>query len=186
MRSAGAALALTMAHHNLARPKAIISLGGALLPFPGMAGKLFPAMARMLFVNPLVPSIFALRARKPGEVQAFLTRSTGSKIDARGLALYERLLHHSSHIGGALALMANWDLNPLQTAIPSLNLPILLAHGAKDATIPSSVATAVAARLPHARALILPNLGHLAHEEDPQTHAQIARDFAREHAIIPQ
>jgi len=182
--SAGAALALTMAQHSLARPRAIISLGGALLPFPGMAGKLFPAMARMLFVNPLVPSLFALRARKPGEVPAFLARSTGSKVDAEGAALYERLMRHSSHIGGALALMANWDLKPLQAAIPSLDLPILLAHGAKDATIPSSVATTVAARLPNARALILPGLGHLAHEEDPVAHAALVLDFAREQGII--
>ncbi len=182
--SAGAALALTMADKHLARPHAIIGLGGALLPFPGMAGKLFPAMARMLFVNPFMPELFAMRARSPGEVGRFLASSTGSQIDARGVALYERLMRSSGHVGGALALMANWDLEPLEAALPSLNLPILLAHGQNDSTIPPSVATKVAARLPNARPLILPGLGHLAHEEDPDTHAKLILDFARETGIL--
>lgn len=179
--SAGAALALTMADKHLARPRAIISFGGALLPFPGMAGKLFPAMARMLFVNPFMPELFAMRARSPGEVQRFLASSTGSEIDARGIALYERLMRSSGHVGGALALMANWNLEPLEAALPSIDLPILLAHGEKDSTIPPSVATKVAQRLPNARPLILPGLGHLAHEEDPQAHAALILDFCREH-----
>lgn len=182
--SAGAAIALTMAEKQLAPPQAIISLGGALLPFPGMAGRLFPAMARMLFVNPLVPELFAMRARVPGEVAAFLHRSTGSRIDARGIALYERLLRTSGHIGGALALMANWDLEPLQAAMPKLDLPILLAHGANDKTIPPATSRTIAARLPQGEALILPDLGHLAHEEAPDRHAALIMDFARRIGMI--
>jgi magnesium chelatase accessory protein len=178
--SAGAAIALTMADKGLARPQAIVSLGGALLPFPGMAGKLFPAMARMIFVNPLMPELFAMRARVPGEVPSFLHRSTGSRIDQRGLGLYERLMKTSGHIAGALALMANWDLEPLERALPGLDLPILLAHGDGDKTIPSKTAHKVAARLPQGRALVLPGLGHLAHEEDPAGHAALILAFARE------
>ncbi len=182
--SAGAALALTMAQRKLAAPRAIIGFSGALLPFPGMAGKIFPAMARMLFVNPFVPELFAMRARRPGEVPGFLARSTGSRLDARGIALYERLMGASSHVAGALALMANWDLNPLEAALPGLDLPILLVHGARDATSPPRVSTRVAARLPHGRALILPALGHLAHEEDPAAHAALAFDFARDCGVL--
>lgn len=182
--SAGAALALTMARERLAAPQAVVSLGGALLPFPGMAGKLFPAMARALFVNPLVPGLFALRARVPGEVPAFLARSTGSRIDAHGVALYERLMRSSGHVGGALALMANWDLEPLAAGYPMLDLPVLLAHGEKDLTVPADVARTVAAKLPQGRPLILPGLGHLAHEEAPEQHAALILDFAREQGII--
>ena len=182
--SAGAAIALTMADKGLARPQAIVSLGGALLPFPGMAGKLFPAIARMIFVNPLMPQLFAMRARVPGEVPSFLHRSTGSRIDQRGMELYERLLKTSGHIGGALALMANWDLEPLERALPGLDLPILLAHGDADKTIPMNVAHKVAGRLPQGRALVLPGLGHLAHEEDPAAHAALVLAFARETGCV--
>ncbi len=182
--SAGAAIALTMADKDLARPRAIVSLGGALLPFPGLAGRLFPAMARLLFVNPLMPEIFAMRARVPGEIASFLHRSTASRLDARGVALYERLLKTSGHIGGALALMASWDLDALERALPGIDLPVLLAHGARDATIPATTSTTVAQRLPQGEALILPGLGHLAHEEAPGDHAALILDFARRHAII--
>jgi magnesium chelatase accessory protein len=182
--SAGAAIALTMADKQLARPQAIVSLGGALLPFPGLAGKLFPAMARGLFVNPFVPELFAMRARMPGQIPAFITKSTGSRIDARGLALYERLMRSSGHIGGALALMAHWDLHPLQHALPGLDLPVLLAHGSRDATIPPSTSRTVASRLPDARLSILSGLGHLAHEEQPATHAALILDFARSKGIV--
>lgn len=182
--SAGAAIALTMAEHGVARPQAIVSLGGALLPFPGMAGKLFPAMARILFVNPLAPELFAMRARVPGEIASFLHRSTGSRLDARGLAGYERLLKTSGHIAGALALMANWDLEPLQKSFASLDLPVLLAHGDRDATIPPGTSRTVAAMLPHAETRFFPALGHLAHEEAPAEHAAMIVDFAARHGLL--
>jgi magnesium chelatase accessory protein len=183
--SAGAAIALTMAEKNLAAPQAIVSLGGALLPFPGLAGKLFPAMARLLFVNPLMPKIFAMRARVPGEIPAFIYKSTGSRIDLRGIGFYERLMKTSGHIGGALALMANWDLRALEQALPTLDLPIMLAHGERDRTIPAATSHTVAARLPRGEALILPGLGHLAHEEAPGQHAALILDFARAQGLVP-
>ena len=182
--SAGAAIAMTMVQHQLAPPRAVIGLGGALLPFPGLAGKLFPTLARLLFVNPLMPEIFAMRARVPGEIPAFIQRSTGSRLDAAGLAFYERLMKTSGHIGGALALMANWDLEPLAAALPGFDLPVLLAHGDRDKTIPPATSRTVAARLPRGEALLLPGLGHLAHEEDPTGHAALISEFARRHGII--
>jgi magnesium chelatase accessory protein len=183
--SAGAAVALTMADKRLAAPQAVVALGGALLPFPGMAGKLFPTMARLLFVNPLAPELFAMRTRVPGEVASFLKRATASPIDARGIALYERLLHSSGHLGGALALMANWDLAPLEAALPGLELPVLLLHGARDATIPAATSRTVAARLPDAQLQILPDLGHLAHEEAPAAHAELIAAFAQSTGVLP-
>jgi magnesium chelatase accessory protein len=182
--SAGAAIALTMADKQLARPQAVVSLGGALLPFPGLAGKLFPTMARLMFVNPLAPELFAMRTRMPGEVADFLKRSTASQIDARGIACYEALLRKSGHIGGALALMANWDLRPLEAALPGLDLPVLLAHGGQDKTIPASTSQTAAKRLPQVELRILFGLGHLAHEEAPEPHAGLIIDFARRVGVL--
>lgn len=183
--SAGAAVALTMAQASDTAPQAVVGLGGALLPFPGLAGKLFPALARMLFVNPFMPELLAMRARVPGEIAGFLHRSTGSRIDKRGVSLYERLLKTSGHCGGALALMANWDLVPLQAAIPTLELPVLLLHGERDSTIPPATSRSVAARLPAGTTHFLPDLGHLAHEEAPGLYAGLILDFARRSGIIP-
>lgn len=182
--SAGAAVALTMAQASEAAPQAVVGLGGALLPFPGIAGKLFPAMARMLFVNPFMPELLAMRARVPGEIASFLHRATGSRLDSRGVGCYERLLKTSGHCGGALALMANWDLQPLQAAMPALQLPVLLLHGERDSTIPPETSRTVATRLPAATTHLLPNLGHLAHEEAPDVHAALILDFARRSGIM--
>ena len=85
--SAGAAIAIRMAIDGLAAPRAIVGLDAALLPFPGLAAKLFPSLARLLFVNPLAPHFFARLGRTRGETARFLHRSTGSRIDAEGMSL---------------------------------------------------------------------------------------------------
>ncbi|KPF63438.1 alpha/beta hydrolase [alpha proteobacterium AAP81b] len=175
--SAGAAIALTMAT-RAAAPRAIVSLGGAILPFPGVAGSLFPTLAKWIFVNPFVPQLVAARARGEGEVAAYMKRVSGSTIDAYGTSLYARLFATSGHVRGALALMAGWDLAALERELDKVTAPVLLLHGEHDRTIPAKTAPKVAGRLADARFEILPGLGHLAHEEDPAGHAARIRAFA--------
>ena len=182
--SAGAAIAVQLARSGEGNVP-IIALNGALLPFPGLAARLFPALAKLLFVNPLMPRLFALRARTPGEVPAFLARSTGSAIDARGADLYARLARTPGHCAGALAMMANWNLEPLADALPVLASPLWLIHGSRDAAIPPSVSRTVAATVPHGEAIMLDGLGHLAHEEAPARVADHVVRIARDHGILP-
>lgn len=173
--SAGAAIGIRMRLDGLMNPAKLIGLNAALLPFPGLAAKLFPALARALFVNPFAPHILARIARTPGEVARFLPRSTGSKIDARGVDLYARLLGDSSHIAGAITMMAEWDLDALRRDLPKLTTPLLLIHGEADTAIAPRYATEAAALVQRGRARLLPNLGHLAHEEKPADVATIIR-----------
>lgn len=173
--SAGAAIAVTMVQDAAIRPERLIALNGALLPFPGIAARLFPAMAQLLFINPLVPRLFTLQARIPGEVGRFLARSTGSHIDATGVGFYERLLRNPDHVAAALGMMANWDLETLKAALPRLDCPLHLIHGEKDAAIPARVSHDVAALVAGADVSLLSGLGHLAHEEAPQAVADIIR-----------
>lgn len=178
--SAGAAVALRMAIDGLAQPKAIVALSPALLPFPGIAQHLFPAMAKMLFVNPFAPHIAAQVARGEGTVERFLKRSTGSAIDAAGVAQYARLFGTSAHCAGALAMMANWDLAPLKADLPNLAAPLLVLHGENDAAIPIAAAREATALVPGAAFEALPGLGHLAHEEAPEiVAARIGAFFER-------
>ncbi len=120
--SAGAAIALQLALDHAFRGP-IIGLSAALRPFPGAMAQIFPAIAKTLFVNPLVPRIFTM--------------------------------------------MANWDLPALRERMDEVQSPILLLHGANDPAIPLQWAKDAAAWLPNARLDVLPNLGHLAHEEAP-------------------
>lgn len=178
--SAGAAIALRMALDGLVSPQAVMALSPALLPFPGIAQQLFPAMAKLLFVNPFAPHIFAQIARGPGTVERFLLRSTGSAIDPAGIAQYARLFGNSTHCAGALALMANWDLTALKADLPGLAVPLLVLHGDHDAAIPVASAREAAALVPGACFEVLAGLGHLAHEEAPGTVLERINAFARQ------
>ncbi len=163
--SAGAALALQLAlDHEYRGP--IIGLGSALRPFPGPAAQIFPAIAKVLFVNPLVPRIFSGAASLPGEAERFLVRSTGSQIDQEGLACYAELLRNPRHTKGALAMMANWDLPTLRTRMKEIGNPVHLIHSDKDKAIPLEWAREANEWLPHSSLQVLDGLGHLAHEED--------------------
>ena len=176
--SAGAAIALQLALDH-AHEGPIIGLSAALRPFPGALAQIFPAIAKTLFVNPLVPRIFTGSIDLVGGAERFLWRSTHSRIDREGLACYARLLKHPGHAGGALAMMANWDLPALREQMDAVRNPVLLLHGANDPAIPPDWARDAAGWLPNARLELLPRLGHLAHEEAPQdTAARIAAFLA--------
>jgi len=169
--SAGAAISAQWALHQPADGlQRLVWLAGALRPFDGWAGLVAPALARLMSRSALVPRLAAWRARDAAAVQR-LIHSTGSRIDARGLAAYARLLRSPSHLAGALAMMAGWDLQALPPQLPGLPLPVWLLHGSADRTVPAAESQRLAERLPQARLVMLPGLGHLAHEEAP---AQVA------------
>ena len=87
--------------------------------------------------------------------------------DARGVALYRRLVSRPAHVAAALSMMAHWDLAPLARALPSLPVPLALLVGERDLTVPPWHGERVLARVPQATLIRLPGLGHLAHEEAP-------------------
>ncbi|MCP9221149.1 alpha/beta fold hydrolase [Erythrobacter sp. LQ02-29] len=169
--SAGAAIALRMALDGLIAPERIVALAGAILPMGGAARHLFPAAAKLLFLNPLVPSLMAWRARSTGAVDRMLAQ-TGSRIDARQRDLYASLFRHSSHVDAALALMANWDLEALARDLPQLETPLTLLVPEGDGFVPPAQQREVAKVVEGAEVRALPGLGHLAHEEDAEAVAR--------------
>lgn len=178
--SAGAAIGIRMALDGIATPRALVGLNAALLPFPGLAAKLFPTLARMLFVNPFAPNVFSAIARTSGETAKFLARSTGSRIDAAGVGFYERLFATPAQCAGAITMMADWDLESLARDLPRLAAPLLLVHGAADSAIAPANAHEAAALVRSGEVMILPALGHLAHEERPAEIATIVEAFLGE------
>lgn len=164
--SAGAAIAMQMVLTRAIEPVCLISLNGALLPFKGVASQLFPSVARLLVLNPLVPRFFAWRAGSADAVTQLL-EGTGSRLDARGQELYQRLFSNRVHIASTLGMMANWDLETLGRGFGRLDLPVLLVVGAGDRAVSPADAREVARRLPDARIETVPGAGHLVHEEKP-------------------
>lgn len=173
--SAGAALMLRMALDGSLPQARLIGLNAALLPWDGWAGFLFVPLARLLAMNPLVPWIAAWRAQDPAAVRR-LVASTGSRLDDDGVAHYAHLLRSPTHVAGALAMMANWDLAALQRDLPQLQQrPVHLLVGAHDGTVPPQQADRLASRFPNVQLHLLNGLGHLAHEEAPERVAAVLR-----------
>ena len=170
--SAGAAIAARLCLDKAIDPALLVSLNGAWLPFPGSSGILFPLLARALFLNPLTPRVFAAMADRHA-VKRLITQ-TGSNLDDRGIALYGRLLRNPVHVSGSLGMMANWDLDSLNAALPKLTRRIVLMVGENDLAVPPSGAETVRRRVPDGTVLRLRDLGHLAHEESP---AEVAAEI---------
>jgi magnesium chelatase accessory protein len=170
--SAGAAVALRMALDGLAAPQRVVSLNGALQPWDGLPALLFAPFAKLMSATPLVPRLFAWRAQDGDAVQR-LVDGTGSTLEPAGVAWYAKLMRDPEHVGGALAMMAHWNLETLDVDLPRLALPLTLVVGSRDGTVPPEQSRRVAARLPQSELVELPGLGHLAHEEQPQRVADL-------------
>jgi magnesium chelatase accessory protein len=175
--SAGAAIALTLARQYPKMPR-LVGINPALSPFPGFFAPLFQTLARALVLNPLVPRLFARSKRTVAETEPFLFRATGSRIDAEGLRAYTVLLGNAAHCRGAVEMMAGWDLEALQRDLPGITAPVLLIHGARDRTVPTSSVEQARKSMQDARLVLLAGLGHLAHEERPDLVAEAIGSFA--------
>ena len=180
--SAGAAIAARMVLDGRIAPRAMMSLNGALLP-PRRAQRLYPAAAKLLANTPIMPWLFSMQAANADTVGRLLA-NTGSRIDADGMRFYGRLFGFRSHVAGALRLMAQWDLGALDLA--ALALPVTLVAGATDRMIPPDVARQLQALLPQARVIMLPGLGHLAHEEEPRRIAELIGEMADAAGLAPR
>lgn len=174
--SAGAAIALEIARQGALPLDGIVAVNGALEDFRGPAGVLFPMMARALSLNPLT-GFFLSRGSSTAQVQS-IVGSTGSDLDQDALSLYGRLIARRSHVEGTLAMMAQWSLRDLSASLPSITVPTLFVHGARDQAVRISVAERAAAAMPNARLIRLPSVGHIAQEEDPERVAQEIVRFA--------
>ncbi|MEN0040499.1 MAG: alpha/beta fold hydrolase BchO [Pseudomonadota bacterium] len=175
--SAGAATAVQMLDHLPKPPQAIISINGAFFPFPGLASHLFPAAAKLLFLNPFVPWAFSFGAGSARRVENLLA-STGSKISPQGLARYQAALMSRAHVEGALALMANWDLSEMEERLRNLPIPLHQIIGANDGTISPKAAGRAGKLAQEGEIEIVPDTGHLVHEEKPELVVDLILDIA--------
>jgi magnesium chelatase accessory protein len=176
--SAGAAILARLCLDHAITPKLLVSLNGAMVPFGGMASQIFPSMAKLLFLNPLVPRFFAWTADRIAVSQ--LLRGTGSSIDREGTELYANLIGNPAHVAGALGMMANWDLETLFHDLPKLSVPLLLIAADGDRAVTPEAAEKIKARVSGARIELMRGLGHLAHEEKPGLIANLILRYAQE------
>ena len=180
--SAGAAILARQCLDGRIHPRALVSLNGALLPLRGLAGHWFSPAAKLFAANPLVPRFFAWQAGRPTSVER-LVDSTGSRLDARGIELYRRLIAKPGHVSATIQMMANWDLEPMVRELPGLATPLILVVSEGDTTVRPAEAERVRRLLPSAEVVRIPALGHLGHEEDPKQFARLVLGIAAHHGL---
>jgi magnesium chelatase accessory protein len=173
--SAGAAILIQMCLENLIAPRILVSLNGALLPYGGHGAPFLAPLARLIARNPVLPVLFSWHAADHNVIEKLLA-GTGSKLDAAGTRYYARLARRSGHTGAALKMMGNWDLAGFSARLSGFAVPLVLVVGENDRSIPPAEAERIKAIIPGARIIRLPGLGHLAHEEDPQTVLRILEE----------
>ena len=100
--SAGAAILCRMSLDGALPAKGLVSLNGAMLPLGGVPGQMFAPLARLLVGLPLLPNLFAWRATDQRVVERLLA-GTGSRLDARGVALYARVVRQPTARSRSLA-----------------------------------------------------------------------------------
>ena len=169
--SAGAAIMIEMMLRGSASPRAAVSVNGALEPFGGPAASLFPMMAQALRINPLTPLFFARAAGDRQRVERLIAQ-TGSDVAKVDVDAYAALLSRAGQISGALDMMGNWNLAGLTQRLTRLETPIAYLAGARDRATPPEISERAAAATPSGTFRLWPNVGHLAHEEDPETAAR--------------
>ncbi|MEM6713067.1 MAG: alpha/beta fold hydrolase BchO [Pseudomonadota bacterium] len=176
--SAGAAIGAWMALQDAIKPAGLVAFNGAFKPFDGAAGTIFPALAKLLFVNPLTPRLLAIGGRDATRVER-LIEGTGSTLDEDATKYYKILMGSPGHVSGVLAMMANWDLEPLVRKFPDLACEAFFIASSKDRAVLPAVSKEQAGCIARASYEEWEGLGHLAHEEAPERAAERVMSFAR-------
>jgi len=180
--SAGCAIALELASHLTPAP-GVVGINAALGHFKGLAGVVFPVMAKALAMMPGVAQIFTASTARKGSV-ARLIEGTGSKLSADELRWYGALISDRGHVDATLAMMAQWDLGPLLAALPDHPSPTVLIASDRDKAVPAGTSVDAAKCMPNGQSIVMEGLGHLAHEEDAEAVLALIRPFLADRGAI--
>ncbi|MEL7489149.1 MAG: alpha/beta fold hydrolase BchO [Pseudomonadota bacterium] len=175
--SAGAAIMVRMIAEGLIAPSVCVGVNSALTPFRGPAGVMFPLMAKLLFYNPFTANVFAFGASEKRRVRRLINQ-TGSAPPQKSIDCYAKLIQTSSHVAGVLDMMAHWDLSNMANDLQALPKNSLFLAGENDKAVPPSDSHWAASIAPAATSKVLPDYGHLLHEEAPELTVKIIRQTA--------
>ena len=179
--SAGAAVAFDLAPRLPSPTPLVIGINAALSHFKGVAGILFPLMAKALAMMPGVAGLFTASNGNPRSVQRLID-GTGSTLPPEELRFYSALVSDRGHVNATLQMMAQWDLGSLLDHLPQSDIHGLLIAATDDCAVPAATSREMAQRMAHVDYTQLEKLGHLAHEEAAGQVAAIILDYLAKNA----
>lgn len=176
--SAGGTVAMQTWLAHPERVLALILVDPAVYSGGGAPDWLLPLFAtpEMRHLGPLVAR--QLAARGPQLIQ--MAWHDPSRIPPETIKLYEKPLQ-----------VENWDRalweftlasrpSDLAQHLSEFTLPVLVVTGGDDRIVPTADSVRLAKALPDARLVIIPNAGHVPHEEQPQAVMQAVTGFLNE------
>ena len=177
--SAGGTNALEMYAQAPERVRALVLLAPAITGDVGAPPRLRPLLnsAPMRRVAPRAVE------RLAGEVtRQRITRSWAdpSRATDEDLAAYTHLMRIEGWSRGLWEVMTAEQPPDLRRVLRSVRVPTLVVTGAQDRTISPRWGRWVAATVPGGRFTLLPDCGHVPHQERPQELAAIVRPFLDE------
>jgi magnesium chelatase accessory protein len=174
--SAGAAVAMRLVLDGAVRPDLLVGLASAVTPLRGLSRVVFPTVARVA-ARSKASGLFSLWVGRRQKVRQLL-ESIGSDLDAVQLRAYERLAAQPRHIEGVLSMLSSWNVAPLTARLPDIGTRVLLIAGQHDHAVPFVEQVRLLRALPNACLEVVPNAGHLLHEQRPEAIRElILREF---------
>ena len=174
--SAGAAISLRMAEMMQPNAPRIVGINAALGNFDGLAGVVFPIIAKTLAMVPFVADIFKASATRPKSVER-LIEGMGSHLPTKDLRWYRALVGSRDHVNGTLQMMAQWTLDGLLERLPENTANAILIAATGDKAVPHKISKTCAEKMPNGNYHEIFGLGHLLHEEDAPMIANLIQSF---------
>ena len=107
-----------------------------------------------------------------------------SRLDDATARRYQDMLLAPGVRQAVLARMAQTRNRDPLPWLQRLTMPTLLLWGAQDGMIPAENSMDYQRAMPHAQRVVMPDVGHLPHEEQPQRSLQAVRDFLQRAAAL--
>lgn len=173
--SAGGTVAMQFTLDHPERVQALILVDPAVY-----AGGGAPAWTRPLLRTPQMRHLGPLIARQiqeRGPDLLDLAWYDPSRIPAESMEMYQKPL-----------LVENWDkalweftlasqASKLEERLDEFDLPVLVLTGDTDRIVPTEQSIRLAGELPHAVLVVIPQAGHVPHEEQPDLFMQAVSEF---------
>ncbi|MGW5877009.1 alpha/beta fold hydrolase [Nocardiopsis terrae] len=166
----GGTLALEFQRQHPGRASALVLVGA----YAGWAGSLPEAECRSRLSSCLAQSFQRPEEVVPAWMPGLVAPSTPVEVVEEVADVMADF--HPSGFRTMARAVAEADLRP---GLASIDVPVLVVHGESDRRAPAdTVGSALAASVPGARLVVLPDAGHLCNIERPHAFNQVVRDFA--------